>query len=60
MSKITIISSFLFLIIRRLLIGLKQQKYLFIYFAIQDIIKLWNSLPQDAVAFCGINWLKKV
>lgn len=33
---------------------------IFIYFSIQDIIKLWNSLLQDAVAFCSINWLKKV
>uniref|UniRef100_A0A8B9ZQ01 DNA repair protein RAD51 homolog n=1 Tax=Anas zonorhyncha TaxID=75864 RepID=A0A8B9ZQ01_9AVES len=26
---------------------------------ILDIIKLWNSLPQDTAAFCSINWLKK-
>lgn len=59
-SKISIISSLEFHMIRRLLIGLKQLKYLFIYFSIQDIIKLWNSLPQDTAAFCSINWLKKV
>lgn len=55
MPEMTVISSSVFLVIRWLMISLKQRKYFFI----QVVIKLWNSLSQGTVAICSINWFKK-
>ena len=53
--EMMVISSLVFLVIRRLTMSLKQREYLFI----QVVIKLESSLSQDTVATCSINWFKK-